>query len=63
MFRTPAFTVLGALCASLALTSLPAKAEAPKLARTVVLSGLQNPWDIAFTPDGVMLFTEKCRGL
>lgn len=27
------------------------------------MSGLQNPWDIAFTPDGVMLFTEKCRGL
>ncbi len=27
------------------------------------MTGLQNPWDIAFTPDGVMLFTEKCRGL
>ena len=27
------------------------------------MSGLQNPWDIAFTPDGIMLFTEKCRGL
>lgn len=41
----------------------PASAEAPKLARTVVVSGLQEPWDIAFTPDGAMLFTEKCRGL
>ncbi len=38
-------------------------AEAPKLTRTVVMAGLQDPWDIAFTPDGVMLFTEKCRGL
>ncbi|TFY98579.1 PQQ-dependent sugar dehydrogenase [Ramlibacter rhizophilus] len=38
-------------------------ADAPRLSRTVVMSGLQNPWDIAFTPDGVMLFTEKCRGL
>lgn len=38
-------------------------AEAPKLTRTVVMTGLQEPWDIAFTPDGVMLFTEKCRGV
>lgn len=38
-------------------------AEAPKLTRAVVMTGLQNPWDIAFTPDGVMLFTEKCRGV
>ncbi len=35
----------------------------PTLARTVLLSGLSAPWDIAFTPDGAMLFTEKCRGL
>lgn len=27
------------------------------------MSGLQSPWDVAFTPDGVMLYTEKCRGL
>ena len=27
------------------------------------MTGLQNPWDIAFTPDGAMLYTEKCRGL
>jgi glucose/arabinose dehydrogenase len=40
-----------------------ASGEAPKLTRTVVASGLQEPWDIAFTPDGAMLFTEKCRGL
>jgi len=31
--------------------------------RTVVMSGLRNPWDLAFAPDGAMLFTEKCRGL
>lgn len=31
--------------------------------RTVVMSGLHEPWDLAFAPDGAMLFTEKCRGL
>src|SRR4029434_5454647 len=35
----------------------------PTLTRTVVVSGLLNPWDLAFLPDGSMLFTEKCRGL
>lgn len=38
-------------------------ANEPKLTRTVVLSGLKEPWDLAFTPDGAMLFTEKRRGL
>lgn len=41
----------------------PPSAETPTLERTVVMSGLQSPWDLAFTPDGAMLFTEKCRGL
>jgi len=35
----------------------------PTLARTVLLSRLSAPWDIALTPAGAMLFTEKCRGL
>ena len=43
--------------------SPPASTETPTLTRTVLMTGLQNPWDIAFTPDGAMLFTEKCRGL
>lgn len=37
--------------------------EEPRLTRTVLLSGLSDPWDLAFAPDGAMLFTEKCRGL
>jgi glucose/arabinose dehydrogenase len=40
-----------------------AAVEPPKLTRTVVMTGLQSPWDIAFTSDGAMLFTEKCRGV
>ena len=33
------------------------------MTRTVVMTGLQNPWDVAFTPDGAMLYTERARGL
>jgi glucose/arabinose dehydrogenase len=29
----------------------------------VVLGGLERPWDIAFTPEGAMLYTEISRGL
>ena len=36
---------------------------APTLGHTDFISGLNRPWDMAFTPDGAMLFTEKCRGL
>ena len=35
----------------------------PTFVRTDFMSGLNSPWDMAFTPDGAMLFTEKCRGL
>ena len=41
----------------------PGTGTVPTLSRTTVLSGLGSPWDIAFTADGTMLFTEKCRGL
>ncbi len=37
--------------------------EAPELSQSTVLSGLENPWDIAFLNDGTMFFTEKCQGL
>ena len=40
-----------------------ADAGEPRIHRTVIMSGLSNPWDLAFAPDGAMLFTEKCRGL
>lgn len=41
----------------------PASTETPTLTRTVLMTGLLSPWDLAFTPDGAMLYTEKCRGL
>lgn len=43
--------------------SPPADNTTPTLTRTTVMSGLSNPWDIAFHTDGTMFFTEKCRGL
>lgn len=36
-----------------------AGAGAPSLNVATLVSGLSNPWDIAFTPDGTMLFTER----
>ncbi|MEM9385655.1 MAG: PQQ-dependent sugar dehydrogenase [Pseudomonadota bacterium] len=35
----------------------------PSISAESILSGLENPWDMAFTDDGHMFFTEKCRGL
>lgn len=32
---------------------------APTVSSTVLISGLQNPWDIAFLPDSTMLITER----
>ncbi|MGE3541584.1 MAG: sorbosone dehydrogenase family protein [Candidatus Tectimicrobiota bacterium] len=67
MFRY-AFLALATLCVlagSGAVSSVQSasQGEAPPLTRTVVLDGLEGPWDLAFTPDGALLFTEKCRGL
>ncbi|GGY71762.1 PQQ-dependent sugar dehydrogenase [Marinobacter zhanjiangensis] len=56
---------IGAIAASALIVGLPAVASAdtPDLEQNTVLSGLDNPWDMAFLPDGAMLFTEKCKGL
>ena len=40
-----------------------AVAQTPSLTATPVVTKLENPWDMAFLPDGTMFFTEKCRGL
>ncbi len=35
----------------------------PKIETTEFMTGLENPWDMSFLPDGTMFFTEKCAGL
>ena len=35
----------------------------PTIKSSAVMTGLENPWDMAFLPDGTMFFTEKCKGL
>jgi glucose/arabinose dehydrogenase len=51
------------LCATLAPTLLlapPAAAgDQPELEVEVLVDGLTFPWDLAFTPNGAMLFTER----
>ncbi len=37
--------------------------DVPTIKSTEVMSGLENPWDMAFLPDGTMFYTEKCKGL
>jgi len=33
------------------------------LQHSIVMEGLDNPWDMAFLEDGTLFFTEKCQGL
>ena len=36
----------------------------PQIGSMVIMSGLENPWDLAFTKDmKAMFFTEKSKGL
>jgi glucose/arabinose dehydrogenase len=35
----------------------------PDMPHTVVMSGLSSPWDVAVAADGLIFYTEKCRGL
>ena len=45
---------------AVSVTIVGERAPAPGLSVfELVSSGLTNPWDIAFTPDGTMLFTER----
>ena len=60
----PLFSLLLALLVlSTAGAARATEASELRVRRTVLLSGLQNPWDLALAPDGALFFTEKCRGL
>ena len=37
--------------------------EHTKISAMSILNELENPWDMAFTKNGDMFFTEKCKGL
>lgn len=65
--RTNSTRWLMALMAGTLVSASPALAQtgmnSSNLEYTVVLEGLENPWDMAFLDDGTMFFTEKCKGL
>jgi len=56
-----ALAVGALICAPTALAQ--SGANTSSLQHSVVLEGLENPWDMAFLDDGTMFFTEKCKGL
>lgn len=67
-FRQPPRLALAAMIGTIgAALGTPALAQTggntTSLQHSVVLEGLDNPWDVAFLDDGTMFFTEKCRGL
>jgi aldose sugar dehydrogenase len=66
MTRHPTISSFCALVAAAACLGLPAAAQdgdAPDLSSDTVLSGLNEPWDMAILPDETMFYTEKCHGL
>jgi glucose/arabinose dehydrogenase len=55
------FTLLG--MAVLGTGLAPKTLDAPILNLTEIMADLEYPWDVAFTPDKTMLYTERCLGL
>ena len=41
----------------------PAPGAAPTLTVTPIVTGLDIPWDLFFTPDGTMIYNERGGGL
>jgi len=52
-------TAIAAALLGLVATATACAQPAPTLTVTTVVGGLNHPWDLAFTPDGTMLFTER----
>ena len=49
-----------------ALMASPSNADTmgtPTVSAKLMMKGLENPWDMAFTSGGDMFYTEKCKGL
>jgi aldose sugar dehydrogenase len=61
-FKRLLFSVLSVFAALLPSATALAQ-NTPGLKADLIATNLRQPWDIAFTPDGAMLFTEKCNGL
>src|SRR5688500_2294108 len=59
----PAFLGFAVACGGSAQMPTPPVTDLPVLTRSVIMSGLSSPWDIAVAPNGAIFFTEKCRGL
>ncbi|MFN0304857.1 MAG: PQQ-dependent sugar dehydrogenase [Burkholderiales bacterium] len=60
---TQAVTVSATGFASIQIKATALATGTPTFNREVLMRGLQNPWDIAFSPDGTMFYTERARGL
>lgn len=60
--KTVCFAASTAL-ATLGLGTAAMANNTTSLSHSVVLEGLENPWDMAFLDDGTMFYTEKCLGL
>lgn len=55
-----------AICAAMSVALMATADDTrnfPGLTTTTFMTGLDNPWDMAFLQDGTMFFTEKCKGL
>ncbi len=55
-----------AIVSVVALMASPSNADTmgtPTINAKLMMKGLENPWDMAFTSGGDMFYTEKCKGL
>ena len=58
--------LISAVLVGAALLASPVHADTmgtPTISAMSIHSGLENPWDLAFTKAGDMFYTEKCKGL
>ncbi|MEL6840026.1 MAG: PQQ-dependent sugar dehydrogenase [Pseudomonadota bacterium] len=57
------FAVIASVTTYASAATADTSPNTSSLQHSIVLEGLDDPWDMAFLPDGTMLFTEKCQGL